>query len=435
MSESICSEFLHERAYDFTQVQYVSSEDKRLLSHYRNRLQMFEKEREEWLERIERLFSEQKNYSNTLKQAKDSNDEIFKLQTRLSEVQSAIFSEKHQAMKLNRENELLKLEQMQDRRQLMEFMSLAAPKPKDKVFFEDKRPRAQPKQFQNDVAWCNICKTYNGPKHDHFVGKKTQKPKHVMRTVYLPNENFNKSALEVEMLKKQLEEEKEAYENELKNLSEESKVRDYETQVRKQVDEAKIQELKQIVQREEEAKVQATKEYLKVRHQLQTAEAQLRQQIAITKEQTENLTEKYTRAKNDIKQELNEAERLSKIKSNDFAQKFRSKVMKNEESINIIKEQYSELQSEYASKIQKLQEKINDLSQSYKDLEEKRRIASNKYKSRISELNEELNQLQAQKEAQREAQKQAQKESQKKTQKPKTRVCKCCSKKYKTTVN
>lgn len=89
----------------------------------------------------------------------------------------------------------------------------------------------------------------------------------------------------------------------------------------------------------------------------------------------------YFDTKNLAKIETKEEERQGDKKTNEFSYKFRSQVIKREESLQVIKEQYADLQSQYSEKIDELEQKITNMTQSYKDLEEKRRISKNKLKS------------------------------------------------------
>ena len=191
----------------------------------------------------------------------------------------------------------------------------------------------------------------------------------------------------------QLDQEKEAFESELQALAEEQAVREKEKVMRAEVDQSRIFELEKMVEKEEELKNLSTKEYLRLRYELQENEKEIKR-INETMETSLDLVKKqYFDTKNLAKIETKEEERQGDKKTNEFSYKFRSQVIKREESLQVIKEQYADLQSQYSEKIDELEQKITNMTQSYKDLEEKRRISKNKLNREIDQLQERLQKL------------------------------------------
>ena len=204
---------------------------------------------------------------------------------------------------------------------------------------------------------------------------------------------MNSLAVEIDMLKDQLDQEKEAFESELQALAEEQAVREKEKVMRAEVDQSRIFELEKMVEKEEELKNLSTKEYLRLRYELQENEKEIKR-INETMETSLDLVKKqYFDTKNLAKIETKEEERQGDKKTNEFSYKFRSQVIKREESLQVIKEQYADLQSQYSEKIDELEQKITNMTQSYKDLEEKRRISKNKLNREIDQLQERLQKL------------------------------------------
>ena len=204
---------------------------------------------------------------------------------------------------------------------------------------------------------------------------------------------MNSLAVEIDMLKDQIDQEKEAFESELQALAEEQAVREKEKVMRAEVDQSRIFELEKMVEKEEELKNLSTKEYLRLRYELQENEKEIKR-INETMETSLDLVKKqYFDTKNLAKIETKEEERQGDKKTNEFSYKFRSQVIKREESLQVIKEQYADLQSQYSEKIDELEQKITNMTQSYKDLEEKRRISKNKLNREIDQLQERLQKL------------------------------------------
>ena len=354
-------------------------------------------ERTEWLKQLENVGHSQEYFQSLLQKLTDSNSQVYKLQAKLGTIQDSIFSEKHQTLKLLQENKELKLLQLADKKKLQEFISLAAPKQKTETFFQDKRPASAASGQKNskDCTWCALCKAYSGPKHHHLLGKTTQQPKAIVRTVFLPNEELNSLAVELDMLKDQIDQEKSVFEDELAALSEEQEVKLQEKQLRAQADLDRIKELEKLVDLEESGKNEENKTYLRLRFELQERQKALQGLIEQMKQGLANVQSNYKEFMNQAKIETKEEERQADKVTNEFSYKFRKQVIRHEENTQVIKEQYAELQESYAKKIEKMEDDISNLTQSYKDLEEQRRISKNKLNREIDQLQEKLAELES----------------------------------------
>lgn len=395
MSDSICTEFLNEDSIDFSHKLPIEPSKIKLLSYYKGKISSHQAEREEWLSQLESVSHSQDYLFNLMQKLNAANEQIYRLQTKMSTVQNSIFSEKHQTLSLLQENKGLKLQELLDKKRLQEFISITAPKEKATTFFQDKRPGSSKSssKLPEDCAWCAICKRYNGKGHHHQVGKSTSIPKTIVRTVYLPNEELNSMAIETDMLKDQIEQEKEAFESELNALREEALVREQEKEMRKEVDLNRIEELTRLAEYEEEAKNVTMKEYLRLRFEVQENEKELKNINQEMEVKLDLAKQTYVDTKNLAKVETREEERQADKKTDEFSYKFRTKVIKREENLQVVKEHYAELQGKYSGKIDELEENIMNLTQNYKDLEEKRRIAKNKLNREIDNLQEKLRQL------------------------------------------
>lgn len=395
MTDSVCTEFFKDESIEFSNKMPIESSKAKLLYHYRGKVSHHLIEREEWIAQLESVGHSQEYLYSLMQKLIDANNDIYKIQAKLSTVQDSIFSEKHQALKLLQENKELKLQQLTDQKRLKEFISLTAPKQASVTFFQDKRPSSakEIRKSSSECTWCALCKRYSGPKHHHLVGKVTNQPKTMVRTVYLPNEELNTLMVEVDMIKDQIEQEKETFENELQALKEEQSVRLQEKQMRKLVDENKIKELSTLVEAEEEGKNIENKTYLRLRYEVQESEKELKRIIELMEKGLDQARDKYVESKNLAKVETKEEERQADKKSNEFSYKFRKQVIKHEENIQVIKEQYADLQAKYAEKVDQLEQNIANLTQNYKDLEEKRRIAKNKLNRQVDNLQDRLREL------------------------------------------
>lgn len=397
MTDSICTEFLNDEPVDFSHKLVVESSKAKILMHYRNKVIAHHTERIEWFKQLETVGHSQEYFQTLLEKLTESNTQVYKLQAKLATIQDSIFSEKHQTLKLLQENKELKLLQLADKKKLQEFISLSGPKQKTETFFQDKRPASAASGQKNskDCTWCALCKAYSGPKHHHLIGKTTQQPKAVVRTVFLPNEELNTLAVELDMLKDQIEQEKSVFEDELNALYEEQQVKRQEKDLRSKADEDRIRELEKLVEIEESGKNEENKCYLRLRYELQEKQKALQGVIEQMKLGLEGVQKNYVQFMNQAKVETKEEERQADKVTNEFSYKFRKQVIRHEENTQVIKEQYAELQESFAKKIEKLEDDIANLTQTYKDLEEQRRISKNKLNREIDQLQERLNELES----------------------------------------
>ena len=111
-----------------------------LLTYYRARLADFDKERQEWLEKLEvnRTSQEEKHRSEWELQKRK--DEISDLQKTISELKLSLFDERQQILKLKKENDLLKIKEIEDRKKISELLSMTNSVEEEVVMYKDLRP-------------------------------------------------------------------------------------------------------------------------------------------------------------------------------------------------------------------------------------------------------------------------------------------------------
>ena len=111
-----------------------------LLTYYRARLADFDKERQEWLEKLEvnRTSQEEKHRSEWELQKRK--DEISDLQKTISELKLSLFDERQQILKLKKENDLLRIKEVEDRKKISELLSMTNSVEEEVVMYKDLRP-------------------------------------------------------------------------------------------------------------------------------------------------------------------------------------------------------------------------------------------------------------------------------------------------------
>ena len=111
-----------------------------LLAYYRQRINDFDKERKEWLERLESVRQSQAEKHKTDWELKKRKDEIAELQKTISESKLSLFDERQQILKLTRENDLLKIKEIEDRKKISELLALTDSVEEEITMYKDLRP-------------------------------------------------------------------------------------------------------------------------------------------------------------------------------------------------------------------------------------------------------------------------------------------------------
>lgn len=111
-----------------------------LLTYYRARLADFDKERQEWIEKLEVLrYSQEDKHKNDWELQK-RNNEIAELQKTLSEFKLSLFDERQHILKLKKENDLLKIKELDDRKKIAELLSMTNSIEEEVIMYKDLRP-------------------------------------------------------------------------------------------------------------------------------------------------------------------------------------------------------------------------------------------------------------------------------------------------------
>ena len=111
-----------------------------LMSHYRDRVNKFDNEREEWLDKYNKVRTTQDEAHRQEWELQKRKDEIFELQRNLEEGKLRLFNERQEIISLIKENDRLKLKELEDRRKISELGALGEPVEQEIVFYKDVKP-------------------------------------------------------------------------------------------------------------------------------------------------------------------------------------------------------------------------------------------------------------------------------------------------------
>lgn len=121
-----------------------------LLAYYRSRIESFEEERREWLQKMEEIREKQALRHKIEWELKKRREEISELQRTLSEAKIIIFDERQKSLKLTRENDLMRLKEVEDRRKIGELLAMTDSVEEEVTLFKDLRPG-------KIIGWRLIC--------------------------------------------------------------------------------------------------------------------------------------------------------------------------------------------------------------------------------------------------------------------------------------
>jgi coiled-coil domain-containing protein 77 len=192
--------------------------------------------------------------------------------------------------------------------------------------------------------------------------------------------------LELEATKKQLELQVTSHEVAQKALEDDRRIREEEADLQLSHSRRQLADLQESLNRSENGKSEAIKDYLLARHNALNRE---RQQAELTQTLQSKLDHALAQLRDTAvyynAQSL-EAERIAEEKTNDFTHCFRLQVVEGEETLQVVKEQYKQLQAIYSTKIHELESRLSSLGEKYRDLELRRNLEMQGYKRDVEQL-------------------------------------------------
>jgi hypothetical protein len=195
----------------------------------------------------------------------------------------------------------------------------------------------------------------------------------ILRTILFPNhETVSTQNEENEFLKKQLVDLKKFYEIQINRMEDERRLREEEIRLLVLNSKDREDDLLKKNQKLERLNYELTKDYMQLKYDSSNNERKLYEELELVKLQNEalsvSLKELTSKTLQDKDVSKNDYERKTKKITNIM----RGQVKAHEENINIIKEQYKQIQKIYTSRVKELEDKVKALQDKYKTLEQKR---------------------------------------------------------------
>lgn len=423
---------------------YKKKDLSNLLDYYRLKINSFENERRDYLEKLEKLKLTQEEQHNLEWENKKRTEEIIELQNIISLNNEVLNKERRQMLLYQFELENKSHKSKEDRRRLMDLLKLAEPIEQTIKLYYDRRPDIKEKYaihdnkpinkhvYENVNESNNIIKnskllrakspvslasketnnTNNILKRNNSRTKLSNKIKiqssktsykdnknvtnkeyrispiddrqNIIRTVILPKEQENLLSQEVEYLKKQINQIRQFYEDQLNKYNESKKLQEEENKLSLLALNDKIELLLKKNHKLEKLNYEITKDYMHLKFDSSTNEKRLYEEIELIKLHNESLSKSIHDLTSKNIQEKQFNKNIYERRRTEISTNLRNQIKSHQEQNNLIKEQYKQIQNMYNENTANLSIKLKEKIKKFNILENKRK---NDLKGFLAEIN------------------------------------------------
>ncbi|TMW61948.1 hypothetical protein Poli38472_009441 [Pythium oligandrum] len=415
---SLRSEARTRSVYDGDLSRHSKIDDDALLEFYRHRCEQFQQERQAMLDRMAQAEVSKEQYHRLHWDLKAHKEQIVELEEAVRTANATVFQLREEKLALESENELLRIQEQDDRRKIQHLLALTKPVIEEVTFFQDCRPdstSAYPLQPQPH--------TYSYPSTMHISseqmvkekkrstmnalssrGTRTVKqvtyatprvvaPHQVLRTVYMPSEQASELTKKVEHLRAQLAKQQKLTEDRIQHIIDQCA----EEKASLQREHKQLSDANQILTKEVEKSQRilqkTTRDYLVLRHQSQEAERIAHEELHAAKERCDKLEEEKEIAKQQAQSDVEAMHEKTQEESAQCAQELRSQAVSRERDLIILREQYAALQEACARRIQDLQDRLVKLRGRYRSLDKRRSMEMEGFTRDIASLKRHIHRL------------------------------------------
>lgn len=431
----------------------MTDEQRELLEYYQSRIDAFERERIDFLQRLDDLSGSAREKHQLKWEVRKKDEQIMELQKSLSDAHVFLYEERAQVLKLTAENDRLKIQELEDRRRLEHLLALTQPVNQEVTYFRECRPEKLTKNYpgsigsrrqeeedvpsgemtssssreesrrsllnasvtsgtgsdrsamlQQSYSTSQLSGSQTARSARGTTSKKNNKlPRRgapslgsgsgthrpVVRTIYLPNENIEILKQIIASLRSQLSEQHALFEQRIQALQEDRAIREQETQEVQQKANQHIEEMSKEIKAVNDLNKMTTRDYLELRHAAQQTERKL-------KERASQLSQREHDLHRQIKELQAKAARAENDLQNEnqtYVSLFRQQTAATEEDLAIMKAQYAATQDLYEKRIRYLEGRVATLKTKLKSVEERRALELEGYTTDICQLREKLRRL------------------------------------------
>lgn len=366
------------------------------MNYYRDQVSQFENERQYALKRFADI---EVSYEQLHKAKWDlhvKEEEISELQKGLSDANVYLFDEREQVLRLQAENDQLKMEQMEDRRRIQHLLALTQPIKQEVTFFKDCRPGKVTQLPLSSQK--NPLDTRKEKTKDRFGNIKSTIPgkppannnnNRILRTIYMPSERTDSLILTIESLQNQLNETQRLNEERLTSLLEDRKMREdeYKEHINKilsenMLNEEELRKCQKVLQK-------TTKDLLEERRNYSIKEREYNETILQLKSEKELLENRLNEVNRLSKLQIESIKRRLEKESELLSVHLKNELMSKDEDIYVLKEQYQKVQEICEKKLRSNENELKKWKKKYSELLKQRNLEFNGYTKDLSYLRNE----------------------------------------------
>ncbi|KAG2433514.1 hypothetical protein HYH02_012632 [Chlamydomonas schloesseri] len=315
-----------------------------LISYYRSRLEGFEAERAELLQRLDQCAIQGAEMHVLEWEAHKRADEVRELQKALSDAHNFLFDERQRLLALQAENDELRLQEIQDRKSIQQLLAL-----------------------QQGGAGA-------GGRHQQGGAGG------------LPGPNVDHLLLQIESLQAQLNEQKQLASERIAALLEDRRIREAEEEAHRRQLAAQLEAASERLARLEEQLRTTTKDYIVARREKQAAEERaLEAQMSLAAERQASL-EQGADARRRAAAELAAVRQEAEDKLADVESHLRAQLKTKEEELINLSSVHTTSAAAYDRRVQELELKVARLAEANKQLELRRALDVEGWAADVSAL-------------------------------------------------
>ena len=326
----------------------------------------FEEERNELLQRIDDCKLRHREKHKLEHHLAKRESEIRDLQKALSEAHNCLFEERERLLELQKENDELRLQEMEDRSKIKHLLSLTQPVEDEITYLRETKPETVTliEGEESDASG-------NGGS-----GKGTG-------TIYLPAAHTETLLLQVKSLEAQLSEHKKFANERIAALLEDRRIREQEEDSHRIHYEGERYDLQDKLKNTEDLLYKATKDVLKMRQEKQQAETRAAESDSAIRTAHDGLTRKFQ----------SEQTKLAKKVTKRYEERLRSYKEKLEESMSTMvnmEAAHGALKMNYEKRIAELENSLVRLKKKHNQLEYRRALDLAGFNSDVTQLRKQM---------------------------------------------
>jgi len=369
-----------------------------LLSYYRDRINEFDNHREEWLEKYNKVRTPQDEAHRQAWELQKRKDESIELKQTLEEEKLRLYNERQEIIDIIKENDQLKLKEIQDRKKISELSMLGDPIEQEIVFYKDVKPETINKYMKNDLSirtnqinYENMLKKTEGKDMAQKIAMTQKTGRGVIKTIYLPNDQLNSTAMENEELRIRLEENRIDCLNQVEQFRAEFNQKEGELQRVYEENQAKIKDYLQKNEKLEEDNINLVKDYFDLILQSNHAERKLNEENELLRLKNAAFANKYRIEQQRARQENMTTTKTINKKSEEYSNRYRQEIRQKDEDLALLKDQYAQIQQIYLQKMKDLEQSLTKLAKKHSTLENRRLLENEGFRTDVKKMRLQVN--------------------------------------------